>query len=98
MFVRTRSANRESHVDSGSHESRTLIGTSVAGVAGIGEEVLVSLGGGTRTVFPGVGVDEGEDSDSGVRSEYAYGGGKGSIGIVPTFVSCSLTIPIIRTE
>ena len=76
MCVSTRSANRESHVDSGSRESRILIGTSavgtsVAGVAGMGEKLLISLGGGTRTVFPMIGADDGEDSGGGVKGEYA---------------------------
>ena len=71
MCLSTRSANLESHVDNGSCESRILIGVSVAGVAGMGEEVLISLGGGTRTVFPAIGADDGEDSDSGVKGEYA---------------------------
>lgn len=76
MCVRTRSANRASHVDSGSRESRILIGISavgisVAGVAGTGEEVLTSLGGGMRTVFQLIAGDDGEDSGSGVKGEYA---------------------------
>lgn len=73
MCVSTRSANRESHVDSGSCESRILIavGASVAGVTGMGEELLISLGGGTRIVFPMIDADDGEDSGGGVKGEYA---------------------------